>query len=199
MQIVIFLYSPEGLTKAGDISCIMARVLFNTFAFLFFEHWFKGKFAQGIMKKILLIIFLSGMLFSCRQKKPVMNMIALKMELLDADRSFSKMSEMQGMRTAYMSYIDSNGVLLRPNNLPVTGGDAVDLISQSNDSTYIMTWEPKSASIAASGELGYTYGIYSYKIKNTDTVLFGTYVTIWKKQPDDKWKFVLQTANEGVE
>ena len=151
------------------------------------------------MSKILFTIILSGLLFSCREKKPVINVVALKMELLDADRSFSKMSEMQGMRTAYMAYIDSNGVLLRPNNFPITGGDAVDLISQSNDSAYIMTWEPKSASIASSSELGYTYGIYSYKIKNTDSVLFGTYVTIWKKQPDGKWKFVLQTANEGVE
>ncbi len=151
------------------------------------------------MSKILFSVILSGMLFSCSQKKPVINTGALKMELLDADRSFSKMSELQGMRKAYMEYIDSNGVLLRPNNFPVTGGDAVDLISQSNDSAYIMTWEPKSASIAASGELGYTYGIYSYKLKKIDSVLFGTYVTIWKKQPDGKWKFILQTANEGVE
>lgn len=151
------------------------------------------------MSKILFIIFLAGMLISCSQKKPVINLVALKMELLDADRSFSKMSEIKGMRTAYMEYIDSNGVLLRPNNFPVTGGDAVDLISQNNDSSYTITWEPKSASIAASGELGYTYGVYSYKPKNTDNLLFGTYVTIWKKQPDGRWKFVLQTANEGVE
>jgi ketosteroid isomerase-like protein len=151
------------------------------------------------MSKILFSFILSGILFSCSQKKPVINAVALKMELLDADRSFSKMSELQGMRSAYMEYIDSNGVLLRPNNFPVTGGDAVDLISQTNDSAYIITWDPKSASIAASGELGYTYGIYSYKLKKADSVLFGTYVTIWKKQPAGKWKFVLQTANEGVE
>ena len=43
--------------------------------FLFLEHWFNGKHAQSIMKKTLFIIFLSGMLFSCRQKKPAMNMI----------------------------------------------------------------------------------------------------------------------------
>ena len=151
------------------------------------------------MSKILFTVILSGMLISCSQKKPVMNTVALEMELLDADRSFSKMSELQGMRSAYMEYIDSNGVLLRPNNFPVTGGDAVDLISQSNDSAYIMTWEPKSASLATSGELGYTFGIYSYKLKKTDNVMYGTYVTIWKKQPSGKWKFVLQTANEGVE
>ena len=151
------------------------------------------------MSKFLFSFILSGMLFSCSEKKTVISAGELKMELLAADRSFSKMSEMQGMRTAYMEFIDSNGVLLRPNNFPVTGGDAVDLISQSNDSAYIMTWEPKSASIAASGELGYTYGIYSYKLKKTDNVMYGTYVTIWKKQPSGKWKFVLQTANEGVE
>lgn len=149
-------------------------------------------------KKILSFVLLL-VLFSCREKKAVINTIELRLELLDTDRAFSKMSETKGMRSAYMEYIDSNGVLLRPNNFPFTGGDAVNLISQNDDATYIMTWEPKSASIAASGDLGYTYGIYSYKPLQVNAVLYGTYVTIWKKQTTGKWKFVLQTANEGVE
>ena len=98
-----------------------------------------------------------------------------------------------------MEYIDSNGVLLRPNNYPIVGGEAVNFISQSNDSGFVMTWEPKVATIAGSGDLAYTYGIYSYKAKNEDSVFFGSYVTIWKKQLDGNWKFVLQTGNEGLE
>jgi ketosteroid isomerase-like protein len=98
-----------------------------------------------------------------------------------------------------MNFIDSNGVLLRPGNVPITGGNTVDFISQSNDSSFTMTWDPRDAAIAASGDLGYTFGVYSIKPADADTVYYGTYVTIWKRQPDGKWKFALQSANEGLE
>ncbi len=118
---------------------------------------------------------------------------------MDADRAFSAMSKTKGLRNAYMEFIDSNGVLLRPGSLPLAGGNAVDFISQGNDSAFTMTWDPKSANIAGAGDLGYTYGIYSIKPNDADTVFYGTYVTIWKRQPNGKWKFVLQSENDGVE
>jgi ketosteroid isomerase-like protein len=62
-----------------------------------------------------------------------------------------------------------------------------------------MTWEPKGANVALSGEMGYTYGVYSVKPNDKDTVLYGTYVSIWKQQTDGKWKFVLQSQNEEIE
>ena len=118
---------------------------------------------------------------------------------MNADRAFSAMSEKKGLRNAYLDFIENDGVLLRPGTLPLAGGDAMDFITQSNDSLFVMTWEPKSASIAASGDLGYTYGVYSIRQLENDSVFFGSYVTIWKRQPNGKWKFVLQSGNEGVE
>jgi ketosteroid isomerase-like protein len=79
------------------------------------------------------------------------------------------------------------------------GADAVDYISQGDDTSFIMTWEPSGGNVAKSGDLGYTYGVYSLKPKNKDTVFYGTYVSVWKKQEDGKWKFVLETGNEGIE
>ena len=63
----------------------------------------------------------------------------------------------------------------------------------------MMTWEPRGGSVANSGELGYTYGVYSLKPNNKDTRLYGTYVSVWKKQADGNWKFVLESQNEGIE
>lgn len=125
--------------------------------------------------------------------------VATKVDMMDADREFSLLSEKKGLRTAYAEFIDSNGVLLRPGYKPMDGADALDYILQSNDSSFIMTWEPKEASLAASGDLGYTYGVYSLKPRAADTIIYGSYVTIWRKQPDGKWKFVLQSGNEGLE
>ena len=152
------------------------------------------------MKRFLLFPVSLLLLFSCFQKKKkVDDTVNFKMEILEADRAFSAFSESKGLRNAFMEFIDSDGVLLRPGNVPLTGGNAMDFISQSNDTAFIMTWEPKSASVAASGDLGYSYGIYSIKPSKMDTVFYGTYVTVWKRQPDGKWKFVLQSANDGIE
>ncbi|MEP7141993.1 MAG: hypothetical protein ABI707_03935 [Ferruginibacter sp.] len=150
---------------------------------------------------MLLIFAMPALASSCFTKKPEPVKVAIdyKTEMMEADRAFSKLSEEKGMKYALMQYIDGKGVLLRPNAVPIVGVEAIDYISQGNDTSYTMTWEPNGGSIAKSGELGYTYGVYSYKPKNKDSVIYGTYVSVWKRQTDGKWKFVLQTGNEGVE
>jgi ketosteroid isomerase-like protein len=121
-----------------------------------------------------------------------------KRKMMDADRAFSKLSEEKGMKNAFLEYIDSNGVLLRPNNIPLLGADAIDFLLQQNDTTYTLKWEPRGGSVARSGELGYTYGLYALVPTAKDTVLYGNYVSIWKKQSDGTWKFVLDSGNEGI-
>ncbi len=149
---------------------------------------------------MLLIYIFPLVLFSCASKEKGEEIfVDYKPAMIQADRDFSKLSEQKGMRYAMMHFIDGKGILLRPNTLPIVGGDAINFISQGNDSSYTMTWEPNGGSIAKSGELGYTYGVYSFKPNNKDTVFYGTYVTIWKRQPDGTWKFSLETGNVGIE
>lgn len=139
-------------------------------------------------------------LFSCSyfEKKNYAEENNDKMKMMDADRAFSKMSEEKGMKNAFLEYIDSNGVLLRPNHMPLLGADAIDFLIQLNDSTFTLKWEPKGGSVAKSGELGYTYGLYAMKPTNKDTMIYGNYVSIWKKQLDGSWKYILDSGNEGV-
>jgi ketosteroid isomerase-like protein len=152
------------------------------------------------MNKLLLFafIFISISSRNFFKKKKVIAGPDEKQKMMDADRAFSKMSVQKGMKTAFLDYIDSNGVLLRPKQLPIVGADAIDYLIQINDSSYTMQWEPKGGGIAQSGELGYTYGLYALKPSGRDTTLYGTYVSIWKKQADGSWKFVLDSGNEGV-
>lgn len=145
------------------------------------------------------MFLLTGMCFSCQNKKPEPENIDYKTAMIEADRNFSRLSKEKGMKHALMQYIDNKGVLLRPNTIPIAGGDAINYISMGIDTSFTMTWEPNGGSVAKSGELGYTYGVYSLKPNNKDTVFYGTYVSIWKRQPDGKWKFVLESGNEGIE
>lgn len=119
-----------------------------------------------------------------------------RQNIINTDKAFSDMSREHGMKKAFIEYMDNEGVLLRPDHLPIIGADAIDFLSQSNDTAFTLTWKPSAADISASEDMGYTYGIYNLQTK--DTALYGTYVSIWKKQSDGKWKFVLDSGNQGI-
>lgn len=147
-----------------------------------------------------LIISALVLIISCSPKEQtnVPDSLALKTELLETDRAFSKMSVERGMKKAFIEYLDSNGVLLRPGHLPIAGAEAIDYLIQQNDTGYTLAWQPHNGYAAKSGELGYTYGIYSLKPSVADTIIYGSYVTIWRKQGDGSWKYVLDSGNEGI-
>ena len=120
------------------------------------------------------------------------------LELMEADKSFSVLSEQKGMRNAFIECIDSNGVLLRANYLPMVGANAIDFLIQQDDSGYKLSLNPQHAEVSSSGEWGYTYGIYALRPNSIDTVIYGSYTNIWKKQIDGKWKLLLNSGNEGI-
>jgi len=123
---------------------------------------------------------------------------SLQQELMEVDRSFSRLSSESGMNQAFSSYCAADGVLLRSGSMPVVGYEAITgLLDKTDDSTFTLTWEPMHATVARSGELGYTYGVYTLKIKSTDHIEKGTYLSIWTRE-NGAWKFVLDTGNEGV-
>ena len=153
------------------------------------------------MKRAYFWIATILLMSACVNKhQPVTNKEDDKQNMLSADRDFSSLSEEKGMKAAFLEYIDSNGVLLRPANLPIKGADAIDFLIQQNDTGYTFTWAPKDGFVAQSGELGYTFGVYTLRQKDNDTAtaIHGTYVSIWKKQSDGKWKFVMDSGNEGI-
>jgi ketosteroid isomerase-like protein len=63
-----------------------------------------------------------------------------------------------------------------------------------------LTWTPVHADMAASGDLGYTYGNYVFKHKDKSGKLItdhGKYTSIWKKQKDGSWKVVVDMGNSS--
>ena len=148
------------------------------------------------------VIFFIILFTSCSNKKNEVKPIDVAAEqatLLDVDRDFSDRSVAKGLKNAFIEFIDSNGVLLRPNAVPIIGAEAIDYLIQQNDTAYKLNWEPQHAFVSKSADLGYTYGLYALHPNAQDTVIYGTYVSIWKKQKDGSWKFVLQSGNEGAE
>ena len=116
---------------------------------------------------------------------------------MNVDRSFSQLSQEQGMNAAFLEYIADDGIVLRTNAHPFVGKQAVTALLASNaDSTFALTWAPLEGRISQSGDLGFTYGLYTIIAQGAKRK--GTYVTIWEKDREQNWKFVLDTGNEGL-
>jgi ketosteroid isomerase-like protein len=125
--------------------------------------------------------------------------VAEKIGLLQSDKAFSDLSMQKGMKAAFLEVLDSNAVLIRSNYLPIVGANAIDYLLQQNDTSYSINWQPQQAVVSQSADMGYTFGIYAVRPKYQDTVLYGTYVNIWKKDVNGVWKIVLDTGNEGID
>jgi ketosteroid isomerase-like protein len=131
------------------------------------------------------IIFniLAGSLSACLKPVPE--------DLMIMDKKFSALSREKGMKHAFLEYAADSAVLLQRNVMPLVG-------EAFSDTGFILTWEPLDAEISKSGDLGYTYGLYKSLTKKDNSVSRGKYVTIWKKQADGRWKFILDGGNEGL-
>ena len=98
------------------------------------------------MKRILLLILVSG----CNPSNEISN----NEELIKTDEAFSELSEEKGMKHAFMEYTAENVVMLRKNNLPLEGIEALRTSYKSfSDIGFVLTWKPSYADIANSGEM----------------------------------------------
>jgi hypothetical protein len=145
--------------------------------------------------KTCLTVFLVLLIAGCSSEK---KRELAEQELIRTDLAFSGMSAEAGMQAAFLEYCANQGVILREGTPPVVGKAAIALLLGSSDDTgFCLTWEPHFARVARCGELGYTYGVYTLRIRSTDKLQKGTYVSVWSLE-NGRWKWVLDTGNEGL-
>jgi len=119
----------------------------------------------------------------------------LEKELLKTDQDFSQMSMEKGMKEAFLFYAADSVIMLRQGQFPLFGkAELIKHLKTVPDNQINLQWVPVVAE--ASGDLGYTFGKWELRFTGKDTVEYGTYVTIWKKFPVGKWKYVLDGGND---
>jgi len=93
---------------------------------------------------------------------------------------------------AFAAFIADDGILFRPH--AVIGKKWMhEHPLPSSNTRPLLSWQPIYAFISRSGDLGYTTGPWQYKndIKDAKASAFGNFMTIWKKQANGRWRFVL--------
>ncbi len=122
-----------------------------------------------------------------------------KSDLTNTDIEFYNVSQKSGTGKAFIDFADDSAVLLRQDKFPVIGKSEVIKSYLGRESNITpLKWKPEKAEVSLDGTLGYTYGNWNYTTKDKsgkEETLYGNYVTIWKKQQDGKWKYVLDGGN----
>jgi ketosteroid isomerase-like protein len=114
--------------------------------------------------------------------------------VVGAEHAFAQYSIDHGMKDAFLSFAAPDGVVFRRG--PV---NAIELWKGRNPApTGLLTWWPSYADVSGAGDLGWTTGPYQFREKSSDAKPAGTghFFTVWRRQPDGAWKFVLDLGIE---
>ncbi|MGA9853697.1 MAG: DUF4440 domain-containing protein [Gammaproteobacteria bacterium] len=115
--------------------------------------------------------------------------------LMRADKAFSAMSAQQGLAAAFKQYASSDALLLPENHAAIEGKAAIIENLQGMPAGSMLSWSPQEADV--SGDLGYSWGIYTLTGKNSTgqaTAAYGKYLSVWKRHAGD-WRLAVMMIN----
>ena len=143
---------------------------------------------KSFLSFIVLIIFLS-----CSQDQAELREKS-KAEIATAEKDFEKMAAEKGIADAFAFFADSNATIKRQNDTLIKGKENIrQYYSTDFFKTASVKWSPDFIDASASGDMGYTYGKFTWQSKDSagkTEEFHGIFHTVWKKQNDGSWKYV---------
>lgn len=113
-------------------------------------------------------------------------------EMVQTEHAFARMAAEKNTRDAFMAFIADDGLLFRPG--AVNGKKwMLEHPVPPTDKKSLLAWQPSFAGMSVSGDMGFTTGPWEFKadVKDEKPSAYGHFVTVWKKQADGTWKFVV--------
>lgn len=114
-------------------------------------------------------------------------------EMVTTEQAFSKMAAEKNTRDAFLAFIADDGLLFRPGAVNGKKWLLEHPSPPPPDKKPLLAWQPSFAGMSASGDMGFTTGPWEFKgdVKDEKPAGYGHFVTVWKKQSDGTWKFVV--------
>jgi len=144
------------------------------------------------MKRFFLIatLFISSPIITLAQDNPVQ-----VSKVVEAEQSFNKLVERKGIKEAFLTVADPEGVVFKPDVVKIT-----DFYNSIDKQPGTLSWKPKFARISANGDLAFTAGPYIYQNgKGEDDKVYGDYVSIWRTDADNKLKLLIDLGIQHPE
>lgn len=113
-----------------------------------------------------------------------------KAGLLAAEKSFIAAAAVESLGRAYGSRLSDEARVHRPGAMPVTGRVALGEWANTQAEKYRS--ETLFADVAASGDIGYSWGSYEKAGESPDA---GYYARVWKRDAKGDWRIVMDTVS----
>jgi ketosteroid isomerase-like protein len=120
-----------------------------------------------------------------------------KAALIRTDTEFSEAAQKIGVGEAFVRFADAGATMLPPGQNAVRGIEGVRKQFADYPKGATLVWKPFAADVARSGDLGYTLGTYEARGPDAEgktVTRYGKYCSVWKKQPDGRWKWVVDVG-----
>jgi len=121
----------------------------------------------------------------------------LQVELARMEDAFCAMAKTKGIRAAFEYYAAPDVAFIDTDPRRYRGLAAVRARIGPDRPGATLTWSALFTDVSADGTLGYNWGRYEARFPDADgreTVRTGFFLTIWKRQPDGTWRYVMDTG-----
>lgn len=145
------------------------------------------------MKKLLLataLLFL-GSIASAADKDQ------LKREIAGMETAFCTMAKEKGLLAAFQHFAAPDVAFIDTDPRQFRGPAAVLQRMGADKPGVSLEWSAYFTDVSDDGTLGYNYGRYELHASGPDgqpVTRHGWFLTIWKRQPDGSWRYVMDTG-----
>lgn len=147
------------------------------------------------MKKVIFFLVLSFVTSSTFAQKKV-NQKKESKKLMEVNREWGKATTPE----TFFSFIRTDALLMAPDKSVIQGHEGIGGVLAEFQSLpgFEIKWEPQSAFVSKSGDLGYTIDriLVTFNDEKGEQVkLFEKGVTVWKKDENGDWKLAVDIWN----
>ena len=115
--------------------------------------------------------------------------------VIKAEESFNKLVERRGIKEAFLTVADPEGIVFKPDVINITA-----FYNSIDKQPGTLSWVPKFGRISANGDLAFTAGPYVYQNGKADTdKVFGDYVSIWRADAEGKLRLLIDLGVQHPE
>ncbi len=114
--------------------------------------------------------------------------------MADTEREFAKTATVKGWRDAFLDFFADDAIAFAPEVVPAK--DRLRKQPSTPFSERELVWEPRLGDVAASGDLGWLTGPSTSIDNRTKDKKpgYGCYLSIWRKQPDGRWRVFIDVG-----
>jgi ketosteroid isomerase-like protein len=161
---------------------------------------FRSLIPGGVMRRFCtVVVALTVVSAGCETRADVG---AATRELLETDRAWAELVDANGPVDSIVGYWTSDARVVLTGQPVVVGSEAIrTMIAESQRIPgFHISWTPDSAVVSPHGDFGYTYGTNRITAPDSAGALRtaqGRYITVWRKDPDGRWRCTFDISNEG--